>query len=54
MYISIHLNASPSNKWNGIQIFYSNVLKENKDIASTITNTLKKNLNNIRDFKKGQ
>lgn len=52
MYISMHLNASPSNKWNGIQIFYSNVLKENKTIAETITNTMKENLKNIRDVKK--
>lgn len=52
MYISMHLNASPSNKWNGIQIFYSNVLKENKTIAETITNTMKENLRNIRDVKK--
>ena len=29
----------------------SNILKENKLIAETITNTMKKNLNNIRDVK---
>ena len=52
MYISIHLNASTSQKWNGIQIFYSNVLKENKVIAEAITNTMKENMNNIRDVKK--
>ena len=52
MYISIHLNASTSKKWNGIQIFYSNVLKENKVIAEAITNTMKENMNNIRDVKK--
>ena len=51
MYISIHLNSSPSSKWNGIQIFYSNILKENKKVAETITNTLKSNMKNIRDFK---
>ena len=52
MYISMHLNSSPSSKWNGIQIFYSNILKENKIIASTITDTMKMNLNNVRDYKK--
>ena len=52
MYISMHLNSSPSSKWNGIQIFYSNILKENKIIASTITDTMKNNLNNERDYKK--
>ena len=51
MYISIHLNSSPSSKWSGIQIFYSNILKENKLIADTITSTLKVNMKNIRDLK---
>ena len=52
MYISIHLNSSTSSKWNGIQLFYSSVLKDNKVIAETITNTLKKNMQNIREVKK--
>lgn len=52
MYISMHLNASPSNKWNGIQLFYSSVLKENKKIAEIITDTMKQNMKNIRDYKK--
>ena len=52
MYISIHLNSSTSSKWNGIQIFYSNVLKENKILGNVITNTLKKNMKNIRELKK--
>lgn len=52
MYISMHLNASPSQKWNGIQIFYSNILEENKLVAETITNTMKENMKNIRDVKK--
>ena len=52
MYISIHLNSSPSSKWNGIQVFYSNILKENKLIADTITNILKDNMKDIRDIKK--
>lgn len=51
LYISIHLNASPSSKWNGIQIFYSNILKENKVLGEMITNTLKSNLKNVRDLK---
>ena len=51
MYISIHLNSSPSNKWNGVQVFYSNVLKENKVLGEIITNNLKKNMHNIRDLK---
>ena len=52
LYVSIHLNASPSQKWNGIQIFYSNVNSENKTLAETITNTLKENMKNIRETKK--
>lgn len=52
MYISMHLNASPSSKWNGIQLFYSNVIKENKIVAETITNTMKENMKNVRDVKK--
>lgn len=52
MYISIHLNASPSSRWNGIQVFYSNILKDNKQIAEVITNTMKENMNNVREYKK--
>ncbi len=52
MYISLHMNASPSGKWQGIQVFYSNILKENKYIAETITNNLKDNMKNVRDYKK--
>ena len=52
MNISMHLNASPSNKWNGIQIFYSNILEENKIIAEVITNTMKDNMKNVREYKK--
>lgn len=51
LYISIHLNSSTSSKWNGIQIFYSSILDENKILAETVTNTLKKNMQNIRDTK---
>ena len=51
MYISIHLNATTSGKWNGIQIFYDDIVKENKYIAETITNTLSKNMGNIREYK---
>lgn len=52
MYISLHMNASPSGKWQGIQVFYSNILKENKDIAEIITDSLKDNMKNVRDYKK--
>ena len=52
LYISMHLNSSPSSKWNGIQIFYSNILKENKKVAEIITNTMREKMKNIRDVKK--
>ena len=52
MYISVHLNASPSSRWNGIQVFYSNILKENKVLGEFITNSLKENMSNVRDLKK--
>ena len=52
MYISIHMNASPSSKWQGIQVFYSNILKENKLLAALITDSLSSNMKNVRDYKK--
>ena len=52
LYISIHLNSSPSNRWNGIQVFYSDILKENKKVAQIITDTMKQNMNNVREYKK--
>lgn len=52
LYVSMHLNASPSRRWNGIQLFYSNILKENKVVAETITNTMKEKMRNIREVKK--
>ena len=52
MYISLHLNASPSPKWKGLQVFYTNNNKENKLIAESLTNYLKENISNVRDIKK--
>lgn len=40
MYISIHLNATPSSKWHGAQVFYDDVNIENKKIAEVISNKL--------------
>jgi len=44
MYISLHLNSTTSEAWKGLQIFYTNKNKENKLIAETMTNYLKKNI----------
>ena len=52
LYVSMHLNASPSSRWSGIQIFYSNVLEENKVVADVITNTMKSNMKNVRDVRR--
>ena len=52
MYISIHLNSSPSSTWRGLQVFYTENNKENKVIAETITNYLKENISNVREIKK--
>lgn len=51
MYISVHLNSTTSPTWRGFQVFYTNKNKENKEIASTITNHLKEKLSNIREIK---
>lgn len=52
MYISLHLNSSPSPKWKGLQVFYTGNNKENKLIAETITNYLKANIPNVREIKR--
>lgn len=52
MYISIHLNATSSSKWRGLQIFYTNKNNQNKVIAEELTNYLKGNLSYVRDIKK--
>ena len=51
MYISIHLNSTTSPAWKGLQVFYTNQNKENKNIALTTTNYLKQNLSNVRNIK---
>lgn len=52
MYISIHLNSVTSPNWKGLQVFYTTNNIENKLIAETITNNLKKKLSNVREIKK--
>ena len=52
MYISLHLNSSPSPSWRGLQIFYTDQNKENKQIATSITDSLKNNIKNVREIKK--
>jgi len=52
MYISIHLNSTTSSNWKGLQVFYTTKNKENKKIATTVTNYLKENIANVREIKK--
>lgn len=52
MYISVHLNSSPSPSWRGLQVFYTDNNKENKQLAETITSYLKENIQNVREIKK--
>mgnify|MGYP006055928483 FL=1 len=52
MYISLHLNSTTSPSWRGLQIFYTTQNKENKKIASTITDYLNQHFSNIREIKK--
>lgn len=51
MYISVHLNSTPSPNWKGLQVFYTNKHKENKIIASTITEHISQNISNVREIK---
>ncbi|OLN23073.1 N-acetylmuramoyl-L-alanine amidase CwlD [Domibacillus antri] len=46
MFISIHLNAIPSERWHGSQTFYSAHVPENKKIAESIQRELTDNLEN--------
>ena len=52
MYISIHLNATTSPSWKGLQVFYTSKNKNNKEIAEVTTNYLKENISNVREIKK--
>lgn len=51
IYISIHLNSTTSKAWRGLQVFYTNKNENNKILAETITNNLKRNIPNIREIK---
>lgn len=51
IYISIHLNSTIDSRWRGLQIFYNSVNSENKVLAETMDNVIRKNLSNVRDVK---
>ncbi|ASA97334.1 N-acetylmuramoyl-L-alanine amidase CwlD [Anoxybacillus flavithermus] len=51
-FISIHLNAIPSPKWRGAQVFYYSSLEENKRLAKFIQQELRVNLENTHRLAK--
>jgi len=51
LYLSIHLNADLSPTWFGAQVFYDDVVLENKIVAEFIQESLINDLNTKRKFK---
>lgn len=51
MYISIHLNYIQNSRWKGLQIFYNNNNKQNKEIALNLTKYLKEKTSNVKETK---
>ncbi len=51
-YISIHLNYLSDSRYSGVQLFYTDTLKENKIIASEIQDYLNNALKTNREIKK--
>ncbi len=51
MYLSIHLNMYPSEKWQGAQVFYKDKNSNNKEIAKVMQDTLKRSLYTKRNIK---
>jgi len=46
LFISVHLNSIPSEKWHGAQTFYYPLKEENKRLATSIQQEIINNLNN--------
>ncbi|MDN4527162.1 N-acetylmuramoyl-L-alanine amidase CwlD [Fictibacillus fluitans] len=46
LYVSIHLNALPSTRWRGAQVFYSPTDKKGEAASKFIQSELKRNLQN--------
>ncbi|MCF6139437.1 N-acetylmuramoyl-L-alanine amidase CwlD [Pseudalkalibacillus berkeleyi] len=46
MFISIHLNAIPSSRWYGAQVFYNPSIDENEKMAKFIQDQIRSNLEN--------
>jgi N-acetylmuramoyl-L-alanine amidase len=50
IFISIHLNAIPSQRWKGAQTFYNPAREENKKLAAFIQSEIIRNLENTKRF----
>ena len=48
LFVTIHLNAIPATQWSGAQTFYSDVLPENKHLATMIQDEIIRNLENTK------
>ncbi|WP_062050808.1 N-acetylmuramoyl-L-alanine amidase CwlD [Bacillus sp. JCM 19034] len=46
LFISIHLNAIPSPKWSGAQVFYNRAIPENEEMAKFVQDEIRRNLEN--------
>ncbi|WP_221569156.1 N-acetylmuramoyl-L-alanine amidase CwlD [Alkalihalobacillus sp. TS-13] len=46
MFVSIHLNAIPSTRWYGAQVFYNPAIEENEKLAKLIQEQIRSNLEN--------
>ncbi|WP_372508851.1 N-acetylmuramoyl-L-alanine amidase CwlD [Pseudalkalibacillus decolorationis] len=46
LFISIHLNAIPSPKWYGAQVFYNPAMEDNEKVAKFIQSEIRRNLEN--------
>lgn len=51
LYLSVHLNASPSTNWRGAQVFYDDKNSENKVIADIMQKEFKSKLSSKRKYK---
>ena len=51
IYLSLHINHISNTKYKGLQIFYNNKNKENKNIAESLTKHMREKTFNVRDYK---
>jgi N-acetylmuramoyl-L-alanine amidase len=52
LFISVHLNAIPSNKWSGAQTFFNPAIEENEHLSKFIQHEIRRNLENTNRLAK--